>query len=90
MLETNIRNFSEGKKSHVDLKTETKGDYIREEIEDNTITSVSVKSQELKGHAEKLKERLNYALKEANDEKLAEKEENDHMLDLQEHRGKNS
>ena len=41
MLETNVINFSEEKKPHVDLKTETKGDDIREEIEDNTIRIIS-------------------------------------------------
>ena len=68
-----IKNFSEENKSHVDLKKETKVDDIREEIEDNTIRIISVQSKALKGHAEKSKENLNYALKEANDEKLSHK-----------------
>ena len=37
MLETNVINFSYENKAHVDLKRETKGDDIREEIEDNVI-----------------------------------------------------
>ena len=36
---------------------------------------ISVQSKALKGHAEKLKETLNYVLKKANVEKLANKEE---------------
>ena len=44
---------------------------------------ISVKSKALKGHAEKLNKNLNYALKEANDAKLAQKEERDQVLDLQ-------
>ena len=42
ILETNEHNCSEEKKSHINLKTETKGDYIREEIEDNAIIIISV------------------------------------------------
>ena len=38
----------------------------------------------LKGHAENFTEKLNYALKEANDEKLAQKEEKDQVFDLKE------
>ena len=37
MLETNVNNFSEENDSHADLKTETKGDDIREEIKYNEI-----------------------------------------------------
>ena len=36
------------------------------------------------GHAEKLKDKLNYALKEANDAKLPQKEEKGQVLDFQE------
>ena len=38
----------------------------------------------LKVHAEKFTEKLNYALKEANDAKLAQKEEKDQVFDLKE------
>ena len=38
----------------------------------------------MKGHAEKLKENLNYALKDTNDEKLDRKEEKDQVIDSQE------
>ena len=74
MLETNVNNFSEENKAHVNLQTETKGDEIREEIDDNAIRIISVQSKALKGHAAKLKEKLKCALKEANDAKLAQKE----------------
>ena len=37
MLETNVNNFSEENKYHAYVKTETKGDYNREAIKDNTI-----------------------------------------------------
>ena len=51
MLEPNINNFPEDNKSLVYLKTETKGDYIRNEIEDNTIRIIYFQSNALKGHA---------------------------------------
>ena len=70
-------------KSHVYLKTETKGDDIREEIKDNTITMISVQSKALKVHAEKLKVKFTYALKEANDGNLDQKEEKNQLLHLQ-------
>ena len=38
---------------------------------------ISVKSKALIFHAEELKENLNYALKEANDAKLLQKEDKD-------------
>ena len=38
----------------------------------------------MKGHALKLKEKLKYALKEANYSKLAQEKEKDQVLDLQE------
>ena len=41
------------KKAHVDLKTETKEDYIREVIEDNSIRIISIQIRTLKCHAEK-------------------------------------
>ena len=41
-----------------------------------------VQNKALKGHVEKLKENLNYALKEANYEKLDQKEEKDQVLNL--------
>ena len=74
MLETNANKTFREKKSYVDLKTVTKGDDIREEIEDNAIMIIYVQSKALEGHTEKLKKKLNYALKEANDERLAKKE----------------
>ena len=55
MLETNEHNFSEEEKSHIYLKTESKGDDIRKEIKSNAIRIISVQSKALKGHAEKLK-----------------------------------
>ena len=42
MLETNVNIFSEENRSTVYLKTETKGDDIREEIEDKAIRIISV------------------------------------------------
>ena len=39
-------------------------------------------------HAAKLKEKLNYSLKEVKYEKLAQKEEKDQVIDLQEHMDK--
>ena len=88
MLETNLNNCSERKKSHVYLKTETKGDDIREEIKDNTISIISVQSKSFKVHAETLKEKLNYALKEANNVKLYKKEGKYQVLNAQEWMGK--
>ena len=44
---------------------------------------IYVQSKALKGHAEKLKEKLNYSLKEANDEKNDHKEEREQVIDLQ-------
>ena len=57
--------FQKGKSSRR-IKTETKGDDIREEIEDNTMRIISVQSKAFKGHISTFKENLNYALKEAN------------------------
>ena len=51
MLETNLNNVSEGNKSHIVFKTETKGDDIREKIEDNTIRMIFFQIQALKGYA---------------------------------------
>ena len=51
MLDTNENKYSEENKSYVHLKTETKVDDIREEIEDNAIRILSVLSKVLKGHA---------------------------------------
>ena len=82
MLEINVNKFSEEKKYHVELKIETKGNDIREEIKDNTIRRIYVQSNALKDHEAKSKEKFNYALKEANDAKLAQKEEKDQGLDL--------
>ena len=76
--------FSEENKYHVDFKTEIKGYYIRGEEEYNTTGIISIQSKALKGHAEKLKEKLNYALKEANDAKLAQKEEKEQMINFKE------
>ena len=78
----------EGGKAHVDLKIETKGYDIREKIKDNTIRIISVQSKALKGHAENLKERFNYALKEATYAKLTHKDERYQVLDLLERMGK--
>ena len=43
----------------------------------------------MKDHAEKSKEKLNYSLKEANDAKLAQKEEKQQVIVLQEIMDKN-
>ena len=51
MLETNINNFSEENRVRIHLKTRNKGDYIREEIEDNAIKKISLQNKALKGHA---------------------------------------
>ena len=71
MFETNLNNFSEGNKSQVDLKKQKPKNDIREEIKYTAIRIIYFQSKALKVHAEKLKENLNYALKEANDSKLA-------------------
>ena len=42
-------------------------------MKDNAIRIIYFQSKALKVHAEKLKEKLNCALKEDNDEKLAQK-----------------
>ena len=68
MLETNVNNFSD-KKDNLDLKTETKGYDIREEIENDAIMIIYVQSKTLRIHASKLKCELIFPLKEANDEK---------------------
>ena len=44
---------------------------------------ISVQSKALKGHGENVKENLNYALKEANDVKLAQKYEKYQVLNFQ-------
>ena len=82
MLENNENNFPEEDKDQVYLKTETKGDDIREEIKNNATRIISVQIKSLKGHTEKLKENLDYVPKEANDTKLAQKEEKGPILDL--------
>ena len=73
-----------GEKISRRLKTETKGDDIREEIEYNTISIISVQIKALKVHAEHFKEKFNYTLKESNGEKLAHREEKNQVLGLQE------
>ena len=45
---------SEGKRAHVDFKTETKGDDIKEVIEDKAIRTTYVQNKALKGHTSKL------------------------------------
>ena len=49
---------------------------------------ISVQSKALKVHAEKSKEKFTYALKEANDGNLDQKEEKNQLLDFQERMGK--
>ena len=73
---------------HVYLKIETKGDDTREEIKDNTIIIISFQREALKVHVEKLKEKFTYALKEANDVDLNQKEEKNQFLNFQEQMGK--
>ena len=46
---------------------------------------IYIKSKALEGHAEKLKEELNYALNKANDEKIAQKQEQYQRIYLQEY-----
>ena len=55
-----------------------------EEIKDYAMKIISVKSKALKGHAEKLSENFNYALKQANDVKLAHKQQRDQVIYFQE------
>ena len=81
------KNFRENK-SHVYLKTETKGDDIREKIKDNKIIMISVKSKAVKGHAAKLKEKFTYALKESNYGNMDHKEEKNQFINLQKRMGK--
>ena len=49
---------------------------------------ISVQSKALKGHAEKLKGKFTYALKEANNKNLYQKEGKNKLLNLQERMGK--
>ena len=84
-METNVNNFSEEKKSHSGLKTETKRDYFKSEIEGNAIIIIAVQSKALKLHTSTLKEKLNYALKGVNDAKLSQNEEKDQVLYLKDH-----
>ena len=72
-MDNNVNNFAEENKSHVDLKTETKGERIRKEIKDKVIRIISVQIKALKVRAVNLKEEFNYALKEDNYSKLAQK-----------------
>ena len=44
---------------------------------------ISVQSNELKGHASKLKEYFAYTMKEADDRNLDQKEEKNQLLNLQ-------
>ena len=83
MLETNINNFSGENKAHVYFKTETKGDGTRKKLKDRAIRMISVQRKAMKGHAENLKEKLNYALKEANYANLDHKEEKNQVLNFQ-------
>ena len=48
IFETNVNNFSERKKAHVDLKIATKGYYIKEEIKYNAIRIISVQTRHLR------------------------------------------
>ena len=52
-------------------------------MEYNAIRIISVQSKVLKGHITKMRDNLNYALKEANDEKLTQKKIKYQVLDLQ-------
>ena len=45
---------------------------------------ISFQSKSLKGHASKLKRKFTYALKEANDGNMDQKEEKNQFLNLQE------
>ena len=84
ILEMNENNFSQKKNITQTLKQTPKETISEKQIEDNTIRIIYFQIKELKGHAEQLKEKLKYSLKEANDEKLFKKEERDQALDLQE------
>ena len=88
VLEINVNDFLEESKSHIYLKTEIKGYYIREETKDNTIRIIYDQSKALKGHVEKLKENFNYALKEAKNEKMSRKAEKDQVINSREQMGK--
>ena len=83
MLETNINKISKENKAQVDLKTETKGDYIKEDIKYNEIRIIYFQIKALKAQ-KKLKITLNYALKEDNYAKLVHKEEKNQALGFQE------
>ena len=50
MLEAKVNFFSEENKANVNLKTETKGDYIRGEIKDNPIRIIYIQRNALNGH----------------------------------------
>ena len=79
-----MNNFSEENKFNVELKTETKRYDTREEMKDNAIQTIYVLRKALGVNAKRMKEKLNYALKKADYEKLAPEKENDHVLDLKE------
>ena len=55
MLETTVNKFSWENEAHVDLKIETRGDEIGEEIEYKAITITSVQRKALKSQGENLK-----------------------------------
>ena len=72
-MDTNLNNFSEENKSHIQFKTDTKGDDTREETKDNKIRIIYFQIKALNGHEENLKQKLNYTLNEANDAKTGVK-----------------
>ena len=72
-MKTNVNSFSEEGGTDAGLKTETKGDDIREKIEDKAIRIIAFQNKALKVYAKHLKENLNYALTEAYSEKLDQK-----------------
>ena len=57
-------------------------------MKDNTIIIISAQRNVLKDHAENLKGKFTYALKEANDGNLDHKEEKNQLLNFQEQMGK--
>ena len=84
MLEINVNNSSEENRAHVDLNLETKEDDTKVEIRDNAIRIIYVQSKALKGHTEKLKEKLNNFFNEANDANLNQNQDKDQFLDQHE------
>ena len=84
MLETNVKKNRGENKAQLDLKTETKGDDNKKEIRDTSIRIMYVQSKACRVNPVSFKGKMNYAIKEANDAKLAQKQDKGHVIYLKE------